>query len=309
MGTDEVLCTDRLTKIYAGKAAVDRVSMHVKKGDIYGLIGKNGAGKTTLIRLVTGLAHPDEGRVELFGESEQKRLRRARSRLGCIVDMPALYPHLTAEQNLEYFRIQQGIPDRKCVSRAMERVGLAGIGKERFDRLSLGMKQRLGLALAILNDPDFVLLDEPINGLDPVGIAEIRETLQRLNEEMGITLFISSHILSELYLLATTYGIIHSGNLVDEFSRDRLDEECRRCLRVTVDDVQAAVLVLETVLRTTRYKVIGRQEIRIYDYLEDPAEVTAQLSAANIRVSSIHEMGANLEDYFRKVIREAEQDA
>ncbi len=281
--------------------------MLVKKGDIYGLIGENGAGKTTLIRLITSLSHADEGEIELFGEKEEKQLAQARSRTGSIVDTPALYPGLTAVQNLEYYRLQWGIPDQKCVRRALELVGLGESEQQKYSHFSLGMKQRLGLALAILNDPDFILLDEPNNSLDPLGIVEIRSALKHLNEDLGITVLISSHLLSELYLLATTYGVIHNGRLVKEFSKEQLlDEECKRCLHITVDDIRAAAIILETVLETTNYQVVGGYEIRLYDYLEDPAEVNYQLSMAHIRVSSIYEMGVNLEDYFRAVISEAE---
>jgi ABC-2 type transport system ATP-binding protein len=291
--------------MYSGRAVVDRVNMHIKKGDVYGLIGENGAGKTTLIRLITSLVRPDEGEIELFGEKEEKQLAWARSRTGSIVDTPALYPGLTAVQNLEYYRLQWGIPDQKCVRRALELVGLGESEQQKYSHFSPGMKQRLGLALAILNDPDFILLDEPNNSLDPLGTVEIRSALKHLNEDLGITVLISSHLLSELYLLATTYGVIHNGRLVKEFNKEQLDEKCKRCLHITVDDIRAAAIILETVLETTNYQVVGGNEIRLYDYLEEPAEVNYQLSMAHVRVSSIYEIGVNLEDYFRAVITEA----
>ncbi len=304
--TETVLRTSNLTKIYSGKPAVDAVSFSIKKGEIFGLIGKNGAGKTTLIRLITALAHPDEGEIELFGEKEPIRLHRERSRLGCIVGTPAFYPGLTVGQNLEYSRLQLGIPDHQCISSALEQAGLSGSEKMRCSRLPPGIKQRLGLALAILNNPDFILLDEPTSGLDPLGVAEMRETLQHLHEEMGITMLISSPILSELHHLATVYGIIHQGKLVKEISGDQLDEECRSCLCVKVDNIQVAATVLETVLGTTHYQIIDRNEIRVYDHLEDPAEVTYQLSLANVRISQIYEMGMKVDDYFRSVIQAGE---
>ncbi len=305
-GTDDILRTYNLTKFYSGRAAVDHVSMEVKKGEIYGLIGENGAGKTTLIRMIAALIHPDEGVIELFGEKGEKQPGRALSRVGIMVETPVMYPSLTAEQNLEYYRIQQGIPDRKCIKEALDLVGLTGATKKRFGHFSLGMKQRLGLALSILNNPDFIILDEPINGLDPPGIAEIRNTLKLLNENLGITILIASHILSELYLMATTYGILNHGRLIKELTKDQLDEQCRRCLAVTVDDIKISAVVLETVLGTTNYKVVNRNEIRLYDHLDSPAEVTYQLIAANVRVSYIHEIGTTLEDYYRTTIGETE---
>lgn len=301
---DFVLRTYSLKKIYSGRPAVDDVNITIKKGAVYGLIGKNGAGKTTLIRMITSLVHPDSGEIELFGRKE--RLGEARTRMGSIIETPAFYPNLSAEQNLEYYRIQQGIPDKTCVLKALELVGLSDTGKKSFSHFSLGMKQRLGLALAILGNPDFIILDEPINGLDPVGIAEFRKILKHLNEDLGVAILISSHILSELYLVATSYGIIHDGKLLKEISKDQLDEECRRCLSITVNDIKAAVIVFETALGTTNYKVVGGNDIRLYDHLEAASEVTYQLNTAGVRVSSIHEMGANLEDYFRSAIGEAE---
>lgn len=304
---DAVLRTRNITKRYNGKAAVDNVSMTVRKGDIYGLIGRNGAGKTTLIRAVTSLTYADVGEIELFGETSASGLNEARRRLGCVVEMPALYPNMTAVQNLEYYRILRGIPDKSVVEKALKTVGLADTGKKKFKNFSLGMKQRLGLALALLNNPDFIILDEPINGLDPMGIVEMRETFKRLNQEHGITIMISSHILSELSLIATRYGIINDGKLIKELTNDELKEKCQRCISVTVDDAAKAVTIIETALNTAKYKVIGANEIRIYDYFDNPSEVTFQLNSGGVRVSGISEIGDNLEDYFVSLVGEGDK--
>lgn len=299
---ETVLHTKNLTKHYAGKPAVDNVNMTIQKGDIYGLIGKNGAGKTTLIRMITSLIGPSNGEIKLFGEDSSAGLTRARKRVGCVVEMPALYPSLTAEQNLEYYRILYGIPEKDRIKSALEMVGLTDTGNKKYKNFSLGMKQRLGLALAILGHPDFILLDEPINGLDPIGIIEMRETIKNLNEKYGITILISSHILTELSQIATRYGIINNGKLVKEVTNSQLAEQCQRYLSVIVDDIKKAAVIIETSLNTTNFKTVGQNEIRIYDYLDNPSEVTYQLNSNGIRVNSIKEIGDSLEDYFKAIV-------
>jgi len=294
-----VLKTHNLTKRYGGKAAVDNVSLTVEKGDIYGLIGQNGAGKTTLMRLVTSLANPDSGSIELFGQTTG--LDAARTRIGCVVETPALYPSLTAVQNLEYYRILRGIPDKSVVQRSLELVSLTDTGNKRFKNFSLGMKQRLGLALALLNSPDFIILDEPVNGLDPMGIIEMRDLMKKLNGQ-GITIFISSHILTELSQVANKYAIIHDGRLVRNLTQSELREECKRALAVTVDDAAKAAVILETALNIRNYKQIAANELRLYEYLDNPAEVTFRLSQGGVRVASLHEVGDSLEDFFTKTI-------
>lgn len=298
-----VLKTQNLTKRYKGQVAVDNVSLSVESGDIFGLIGQNGAGKTTLMRLIAALTTPDSGELELFCETSQTGLTAARARMGCIIEMPALYPNLTATQNLEYYRIQRGIPDKAAVQKALELVNLTGTGKKTFKNFSLGMKQRLGLALAILNHPDFIMLDEPINGLDPMGIIEMRDLMKRLNEQ-GITILISSHILSELSQVATKYAIIHQGRLVKALTQEQLREECKRALSVTVDDAAKAAVILETTLNIHNYKQISTNELRVYESLDNPSEVTFRLNQGGVRVSSLHEVGDSLEEYFTKTIKE-----
>jgi len=301
---ETILQTRNVTKKYGGKAAVANVSMNIKKGDIYGLIGRNGAGKTTLMRLIAALSSADNGEIELFGKTTAAGLNESRRRMGCVIETPALYPNLTAVQNLEYYRILRGIPDKNIIEKALKTVSLTDTGKKKFKNFSLGMKQRLGVALALLNNPDFIILDEPINGLDPMGIVEMRETFKKLNHEHGITIMISSHILSELSMTATRYGIINDGKLIKELTNDELKEQCQRCLSVIVDETAKAVTIIETELNTTKYKVINDKEIRIYDYLDNPSEVTFRLNSGGVRVSSLSEIGDNLEDYFISLVGE-----
>jgi len=296
-----ILKTQNITKRYGGKPAVDNVSLTVEKGDIFGLIGQNGAGKTTFMRLVASLTYPDSGSIELFGESEPARLTAARSRMGSVIEAPALFANLTAVQNLEYYRIQRGITDKNRVQEALEIVSLTDTGKKKFKNFSLGMKQRLGLAVAILSHPDFLILDEPTNGLDPTGIIEMRDLIKRLSQE-GITMLVSSHILSELALVANKYAIIHDGRLLKSLTHEELQEECKQALSITVDDVAKAAVVLETTLGISNYKQVSENEIRVYDKVEDPAEVTFRLSQEGIRVASLQQVGDSLEDYYTKTI-------
>ena len=295
----EVLKTLNLTKRYGGRAVVDNVSLTVEKGDVFGLIGQNGAGKTTFMRLVASLSHPDSGEIELFGEKED--LNTARSRMGSIIEMPALYYNLTAVQNLEYYRIQRGITDKNRVQKCLEIVKLTDTGKKKVKNFSLGMKQRLGLALAILSHPDFLILDEPTNGLDPTGIIEMRDLIKQLNKE-GITMLVSSHLLTELSQVANKYAIIHQGRLIKSLTQEQLQEECRQALAITVDDVPKAAVILETQLGINDYKQVSANEIRVYGYINDPADINIKLSQEGIRVAAIKEVGDNLEDYYTKII-------
>jgi len=296
-----VLKTRNLTKRYGNTTAVDDVSLTVDKGDIFGLIGQNGAGKTTLMRLATSLSRPDSGSIELFGQTGESDLNSVRRRIGCVIEMPALYPNLTAAQNLEHYRIERGIPDKSAVQKSLELVNLTDTGKKKFKNFSLGMKQRLGLALALLSCPDFIILDEPNNGLDPMGIIEMRDLIKRMNEK-GITLLVSSHILAELAQVATKYAIIHHGRLVKALTQAQLREECKRALAITVDDAAKAAVILEEKLNIRDYKQISVSELRLYERLDDPAEVSFQLNQGGVRVASLQEVGDSLEDFYAKII-------
>ena len=300
--TQEVLVTHGLTKRYGNRPVVDRVDLSVEKGQIYGLVGRNGAGKTTLIRMVTGQTVPSGGELSLFGAAGGRALSAMRARTGVMVETPSFYPYLTARQNLEYYRIQRGIPGDRVVDQVLEEVDLAGTGKKTFKNFSLGMKQRLGLALALMNRPDFLLLDEPINGLDPEGIVEFRNLLLRLNEEQQTTILISSHILPELANLATCYGFIDNGVMLEQISAQALQEKCRACIEVRVDDVSQAALVLERELEARDYEVLPGNLIRLYCFLDQPQRVARVLVEGGVALQSIQSRGANLEDYFLSMI-------
>ena len=296
-----VLRTQNLTKSYGGKPVVDNVSIAIEKGDIFGLIGQNGAGKTTFMRMITSLARPDSGHIELFGEKDEAKLNKARSRMGSVIEMPALAHHLTAVQNLEYYRIQRGVTDKNRVQQCLDIVRLTDTRKKKFRNFSLGMKQRLGLAVAILTRPDFLILDEPSNGLDPTGIIEMRDLIKRLSKE-GITILVSSHLLTELAQMANKYAIIHHGRLMKSLTAEQLNEECRKALAITVDDVAKSATLLETAFGIKDYKQVSANELRIYGYTDDPADVTLKLSQAGVRVASVKEVGDSLEDYYTNII-------
>lgn len=294
-----VLRTNQLTKDFSGYKAVNNVNINVKKGDIYGFIGKNGAGKTTLLRMVLGLAYPTSGEIELFGS---KNLNKQRARIGSIIESPALYPFMTAYENLEVQRRLLGNPNKKEIGEMLDFIGLGDAGSKKVKNFSLGMKQRLAIGLALLGKPDFLVLDEPINGLDPMGIKEVRELMVKLNREEGITIIISSHILGELSKMATSYGIINKGVLVDEFTSEQLEERCKQCLKIQTSQVEQVVNALETILNTKNYTVFDNNIVRLYDYLDNPSFVNMELSKRGILIDSISAEGQDLEGYFMELM-------
>lgn len=294
-----VLKTEKLTKIYGKHAVVNEVSMHVKKGDIYGFIGKNGAGKTTFMKMVCGLAAPASGNMELFGKTD---LEVQRKRIGALIENPGVYPNMTAYENLDIVRRNFGIVDKKCVSKMLEFVGLSDAGTKKVKAFSMGMKQRLGIAISLLRNPNFLVLDEPINGLDPEGIKEIRDLLLKLNKERNVTILISSHILGELSKLATRYGIIRDGILIDEFDAESLTERCKRCLKIVVDDVGLASNILEESLGIYNYDVLENHIIRIFEKLEETAMVNHILVMGGVALTESYLAGQDLEGYFMDLL-------
>ena len=303
-----VLQTHNLTKKYKNFTALDHVNITIHRGDIYGLIGRNGAGKTTLMKVITKITPKTEGSFELFGKQEED-VTETKRRIGCLIENPAFFGKLTAYQNLEYYAIQKGIVDKGQIDKALELVDLTKQKNKKFKNFSLGMKQRLGIALAILDHPDFIILDEPINGLDPIGIKELRDTFKKLNEEHNITILISSHILSELYLLANRFCFIEQGRVLKELTKEELDLECSKCIVIKVLDTKKAAVILEKELHTTNYKVIDEQEIRLYDYLNQVAKVNKILSKNDVDVMAIYESGISLEEYFDTLIKGGEEHA
>lgn len=297
---DAILRTIDLTKKYKDQIALDHVNLDVRKGDIYGFIGQNGAGKSTLLRVATALARPTSGAVSLFGESSEAGLIEARKRVGAIIESPTLYPDMTARDNLEVHRLLRGIPGKSSISKALALVGLQDTGKKKARNFSLGMKQRLGVAIALLGDPELLILDEPTNGLDPKGIVELRELIKKLNREMGITILISSHILSELHQMATKYGIIHKGKLLEQITHEELDEKCKQHLRIRVDDASKAATVLEMDLGTQDYEVLQDGTIKLYSLIHDVRRVSMALTSSGLVIEYFAPGGDDLETYFTK---------
>lgn len=298
-----VLQTKSLTKRYRNFTALDSADMTVYREDIYGLIGRNGAGKTTIMKTVTGLTEKSGGEFEIFGKSGAAA-EKERKRIGCLIENPAFFGSMTAYQNLRYYCLQKGITDMNQIDEVLEMVQLTEAKHKKFKQFSLGMKQRLGIAFAMLDNPDLVILDEPINGLDPIGISELRDTFHRLNTERGITLLISSHILSELYAVANRFLFIDGGKVLKEITKEELDLECSRCLVIKTSDVKSASTVLENKLNITDYKVIDNGEIRVYDRSAKPEELNKALIKADVPISGISESGVSLEDYFKQLVGE-----
>ena len=297
-----VLQTNNLTKKYRDFVALDNVTITIHKGNIYGLIGRNGAGKTTLMKTITTLTNKSGGSFSLFDSEEE--LTESKRRIGCLIESPAFFGNLTAYQNLKYYSIQKGMVDDKQIDKVLKVVDLYKEKNKKFKNFSLGMKQRLGIAFAILDNPDFIILDEPINGLDPIGIKEIRDTLKKLNEEEKITILISSHILSELYLIANHFCFIDKGRIIKDLTKEELDLECSKCIVIKTKDVKKATVILEKGLATTNYKVIDNTEIRLYDYLDNLAKVNKILLNNDIEIMGIYESGISLEDYFNSLIKD-----
>ena len=290
---DYILKTDNLSKIYGAKTVLNHVSIHVPKKSIYGLVGKNGAGKTTLMRIICGLAQQSEGSYTLLGKSNDAAVRQ---HMGMLIEKPGIYEHMTALQNLRYFSLLFGIQSQDY-NRILEMVGLQNAGKKKARQFSLGMKQRLGIAISLLGNPDFLILDEPINGLDPEGVYEMRKMLETLNREQGTTIMIASHILSELYKLATDYAIIDGGCLIDEFSKETLESACSSGVQVTVEpeSLQNAKTLIASRYPDVRCEVLSNQILRLYEKI-NPADLNQFLVENKVHVCGL---GANDEDIER----------
>lgn len=291
MDAQSFLSTNRLVKKYKDYHAVDEITMTIDKGDIYGFIGRNGAGKTTFIRLLTGLIKESSGTICYSSKDNVK--------IGAVIEGPVCYPYLSAKDNLKYYAIQMNLKDKNRIHEVLEFVGLDYTGKKPFKDFSLGMKQRLGLAIAILNKPDFLILDEPINGLDPQGIVEIREMIQRLNTELGTTILISSHILTELSMLATRYGIINDGKLIKELTKVELESEYEQSIILETSDLQKSI----DVLSESGYEVeLDKQSIVLKEMKSAMPNVSKILFDKGIYLLNIHHKEKNLEDYYLDLV-------
>ncbi len=294
-----VLQTTGLTKKFKSTLAVDHVDMNIKKGDIYGFIGKNGAGKTTLIRLIAGLASSNQGEINLFGHDE---LNEARGKVGTMIENPAVFPKMTARGNLRYYCVLLGLDPDDNIDYMLDLVGLNDAGKKKAKDFSLGMKQRLAIAIVLLGEPELLLLDEPINGLDPTGIKEFRDLILWLNKEKNITILISSHILGELSKIANRYGVINNGILIDEFTKEELLERCVGELQIKVDNIDKAKEVLSNSKDFSNYKIIDEHTIHLPNVPENAGQVNKELVNNDVSVMSSSVVGQDLEGYFMSLM-------
>ena len=297
---DYVLTTDALCKQYGQFKALDGLNMHVPKGSIYGFVGKNGAGKTTLIRLICGLQRPSSGSFRLYGRrNDDPEIQKARRRMGAVVEAPAIYQDMSAEDNLKMQYRILGLPTDEGIPELLALVGLSDTGKKKARHFSLGMRQRLGIAIALAGDPDFLVLDEPVNGLDPQGIIEIRELILKLNRERQITVLISSHLLDELARLATWYGFIDRGRIVKEISAAELEAACRKCLRVEVSDARALARVLDAA--HVEYEILSDTTADIYAKLS-VSQLVSALAEQGCELLDIQERDESLESYYMNLV-------
>lgn len=297
---DYVLTANSLCKQYKNFKALNGFTMHVPKGAIYGFVGKNGAGKTTLIRIICGLQDPTSGDYSIYGISNNsKEISKSRRRMGAVVETPSIYLDMTAQDNIkQQYRIL-GLPSFEDIPELLKLVGLENTGKKKAKNFSLGMRQRLGIAIALAGDPDFILLDEPVNGLDPQGIVEMRELILKLNRERQITVLISSHILDELSRLATHYGFIDGGRMVKEISAEELENACRKCSRIEVSDIRTLSVVLDKM--NLEYSIIDDTHADIFAKV-NVTKLTLALDKENCEVISITERDESLESYYMNLI-------
>lgn len=295
MNTEYLIQTHQLCKKYKDRYAVDHIDLHVKEKEIYGFIGRNGAGKSTTMKMICGLVHPSEGEIQLFGKGRLDAI--SRKRIGALIENAGVYPNMNARENVMMKAKLIGILEESSVDEVLEVVHLKDTGKKKVKDFSMGMKQRLGIAMALLGNPDVLLFDEPTNGLDPEGTKEIRETLLRLHEEKGMTMIISSHNLGELDKLATCYGIIKDGRLIQEITRLELKKRCQDYVHIQVDDPAKASVVIERCFLNANYKVTDAHSIHIYDLI-DTGLLTNTLIQAGIQVSSCYIHKQDLENYF-----------
>ncbi|MDD6488350.1 MAG: ABC transporter ATP-binding protein [Clostridia bacterium] len=293
---DYVLQTNELTKNYGGINVVDKVSLNIKKGEIYGFVGKNGAGKTTFIRLILGLAEATSGSFKLLGDDN---VQNARKKTGSLIESPSLYTNMTAYENLDLYCTMLNA-DKKSIDEILKVVGLSDTGKKKAKDFSLGMKQRLGIAMALVGDPEFIILDEPINGLDPTGIIEIRELILNLKNNYGKTIFISSHILGELEKIATCYGIISRGKLIEEITAEELAEKCGTQTIVQTDNPQKATEIISSMLKNANISFATDGAIILDNKVENIGELTNKLFQSGIVVKGISTQENSAESYFVK---------
>ncbi|MDQ0061636.1 ABC transporter ATP-binding protein [Paenibacillus harenae] len=296
-----ILRTHHLSKRYGAREVIADVNMNVKAGDVYGFLGQNGAGKTTTLRMMMGLVRPSAGEIELFGATLQGNNNKAMERIGSIIEYPGFYHNLNAADNLEIHRRLMGMGNKECIDDVLSTVGLLDAKKQPVKNYSLGMKQRLGIARALLHHPELLILDEPTNGLDPGGMKEMRQLFLELASKRGISFLISSHQLSEIELLANKIGIIHQGKLLEEIDRETLQKKTRHYLQLKVTDERKAAFILEQKLGITDYVAAGSGVLRLYEHMGQPDQVTMLLANNGVGVREIMLSGDSLEDYYLKI--------
>ena len=273
---------------------LNHLNMTVYQKDIYGFIGQNGAGKSTTMKIIMSLIKETQGQLELF-DSLDNQINR--SRIGAIIENPAFYPYMTAYENLKYYVQYKGIVEINSIEKVLKMVGLENVRKKKYKNYSLGMKQRLGLALALINNPDLLILDEPLNGLDPQGIVELREILSHLNKKYGITMLISSHILDELEMIATRYGFIHQGQMIEEITAEKLQEKLKKYISLDVENIGLASITLEQKLHTENFKVMDDHTIYLYDFVNESSLVATTLIQEGVILNKMNISNVSLENY------------
>ena len=282
---------------------LNHLNMTVYQKDIYGFIGQNGAGKSTTMKIIMSLIKETQGQLELF-DSLDNQINR--SRIGAIIENPAFYPYMTAYENLKYYVQYKGIVEINSIEKVLKMVGLENVRKKKYKNYSLGMKQRLGLALALINNPDLLILDEPLNGLDPQGIVELREILSHLNKKYGITMLISSHILDELEMIATRYGFIHQGQMIEEITAEKLQEKLKKYISLDVENIGLASITLEQKLHTENFKVMDDHIIYLYDFVNESSQVATTLIQEGVILNKMNISNVSLEYYYLSLIKGVE---
>lgn len=293
-----ILQTRNIAKSYRHFKALDDVSITLKAGHIYGFIGENGAGKTTLMRILTGLSFPTGGTYSLLGKEYQGQKQDMKRRIGSTVEEPTLYPEFSACRNLELQRVLLGNPDKSVCDELLKLLDLYDVREKKVREFSMGMRQRLGIALALVGKPELLILDEPVNGLDPKNIFALRMLLKKLNEERGITMLISSHILNELYRLATDYIMIHKGKIMETLSHEELEAKCRNYVKICTDELPRCVTVIEKELKILDYKVMDDCTLHIYAFTDEPQKISRVLTRNGIAVRELSVCEQSLEEYF-----------
>lgn len=293
-----ILQTHGISVKYGSFPALDDVNISLKNKHIYGFIGENGAGKTTLMRVLTGLLYPTSGDFSLFGKTEPNDILEMRRHMGSTIEAPALYPEYSAYRNLELQRILIGNPDEGICDKLLGMVGLTEVRDKKVRKFSMGMKQRLSIAMALVGKPRLLILDEPTNGLDPKNISELRSLLKRLNEENGITLFISSHILNELYLLATDYYIIHKGKIIESLTHDELDEKCRQYIKIKTSELPKCITVIEKAFNDAKYTAIDDETLHLFSHTDRAESIAKLLMENHIVTKEFSVSEQSLEEYF-----------